>query len=112
MLIPAILHEVLHHLRHIFFKHQKDIKKKVLFIDEVGNRFFLFILMSGDVLVGTEDSDFKPGAIVSFKEDHLLYDDFAMTKKLIDDENQKNQEQNPFRDLLLRERFKLVNMFP
>ena len=50
--------KVLHHLRHIFYAHQKDDQKKVLFLDDVGNRFFLFMLMSGDVLVGTEGSDF------------------------------------------------------
>jgi hypothetical protein len=105
--------DVLHHLHHIFRRHQKDNKNKVLFVDEAGNRLLLYqTRISGDVTVGTEDSVFEPGAVASFEEDHVLYQDLFQLSELINTENLRDPTRNPFGNQAARGRLKLVNLFP
>lgn len=104
--------EVLHHLRHIFYKHQTVDQNRVIFTDDDGNRLILFLLVSADVRIGTEDSGFESGVVVSFKESDPLFQDLLLLCELINSENIKNPARDPLGDPTVREHLKSVNLFP
>jgi hypothetical protein len=104
--------EVLHHLRHIFYKYQTDSQKKVVFTDENGGRLYFLLSSGADILIETEDADLELGAVVSFKEDHHLCQDLLLLWNLINGENLRNPTRNPFSNSSVREHLKLINVFP
>lgn len=104
--------EMLHHLRNIFFKHQKDKQMLVKFFDEDGSRLSLYLSLSGDITIGVESLERGFGVVVSFKENHALYQNLLEHQRLIKSENLKNPDRNPVHNLLVREHLKTVNLFP
>lgn len=104
--------EVLHHLRHIFYKHRVGDTKKVVFPDESNGHLSFFLSSDGDIIVGTENANFKPGYVISFAEGHPLYQDLLLLCELIDRENIANPTRNPFSDPVARKRLEPVNLFP
>lgn len=103
--------DLLHHLRHIFYKYQEGDSNKVKFVDENKNCFILFMLRSGDVLVGVQQSDGNLGAVVSFREEHPLYQDLMILQEYMNKENKVNTDRNPFFNLSIFACIKPVNIF-
>jgi hypothetical protein len=103
--------EVLHHLRHIFYKHKTGNQKRIVFTGESGNTLILSLSDDGDIVVGTEGVDFESTEVVSFNEDQLIYQDLLRLNKLINEENLKDPTRNPFRSQTIRDRLRLISMF-
>lgn len=105
---------ILNHLRYIFNKNTKVgvNARRLEYVDESGNRLVLNSSRNSDFTIGTEDGDFEPGAVVSFKEDHPLYQDLFLFCVLIDSVNLKNPERNPFNNEVFCKRLKSRTLFP
>lgn len=103
--------EVLEHLRHIFYKYQRESESKIAFVDIKGNKLSIFIARSGDVLIAIEDSDCEPGAVMSFEESHPLYSDLLLLCLLIKRENEKNSKRNPLHNQKMQKSLLLVDLF-
>lgn len=104
--------EILQHLRHIFYRHQKDNKNKVMFLDENCNRLIMYLALSGDIIIGVEDPGGEYGAVASFIESHPVYKDLYLLTKLIDEENIKNPSRNPMCYSSICKHLESVSLFP
>ncbi len=104
--------ELIHHLRHIFYKHQKEGEKVITFNDETKNKLKLCVLLSGDVLVGVENQECEYGVVVSFPESHSLFADLVLLKEWIDTENKLYPPNNPILNRKVEDHLKLVHLFP
>lgn len=104
----------LNHLRDIFKKNtEEDVNaRRLVYVDEYGNRLIINSSRNSDFTIGTEDGDLEPGAIVSFKEGHPLYQDLFLLCELIDSANLQNPERNPFNNEVFCKRLESRTLFP